>query len=317
LRFVDHPGRRDGQGSALSADQLTLVTVTHNSERELEALLGSVERFLPGAAVVVVDCASRDRSLAVARARPAVRAIELGENLGFGRGGNRGVAVVQSPLTVLVNPDVELLDDSLLRLGGEALSGPERLLAPLVLSPDGSRQETVHPAPCSAADLVRAVVPPAALPGRVGVSLAPWRSAVPRRVGWAVGCAVAARTDTLRRLGPFDERIFMYSEDLELGLRAAQNGVPTWFWPAARVLHHGGHSSFAAFGGEPLQRQAAARHDAVLRRLGPRSAAVDDAQQALTFASRIAYKRALRRPWARERGQLRALRAVRERGRGG
>jgi GT2 family glycosyltransferase len=296
----------------VSPDQLTLVTVTHNSERELAALLSSVERFLPGVATVVVDCASEDGSVALARARAGVTVIALGENLGFGRGCNRGVAAVETAVTVLVNPDVELLDDSLLGLGDEALNRPERLLAPLVLSTDGSRQETVHPAPCSVADLIRAVVPPAAVPGAVGLRMAPWRSRRPRRVGWAVGCALAAATDTLRHLGPFDERIFMYSEDLELGLRARQRGVETWFWPSGRVLHHGGHASYAAFGGEPFERQARARHDVVWRRLGPRAAAVDDAQQALTFASRIAYKRALWRPWTRERRQLQAVRAVRQ-----
>ncbi len=185
-----------------------------------------------------------------------------------------------------------------------------------MLSPDGSRQDTVHPMPASAPDVVRALVPPALAPGRAGVWLAPWRSTEPRQVGWAVGCAIAARTDTLRRLGPFDEAIFLYSEDMELGLRAAAAGVATWFWPAARVCHHRAHSSAVAFGGEPFERLAAARHDVVSRCLGRRRAALDDALQALTFASRIAVKTVLRRPAGRERAQLRALRSLRS-GRGG
>src|SRR5947207_2803067 len=124
--------------------------------------------------------------------------------------------------TALVNPDVELLDDSLLAIGWEALRGdaPERLLAPLVLSADGSRQDTVHPVPVSAADLARSLIPPGALPGRLGVALAPWRSGRPRRVGWAVGCALVPRTTTLLGLGPFDRPIFVYVQDLELGVRA-------------------------------------------------------------------------------------------------
>jgi GT2 family glycosyltransferase len=184
-------------------------------------------------------------------------------------------------------------------------------LAPLVLSPGGARQDTVHPAPGSAADLVFSVVPPAVVPGALGVWLAPWRSAEPRRVGWAVGCALVARTETLRRLGPFDERIFMYGEDMELGLRALEQGVQTWFWPQARVLHHQAHSSRQAFGGEPFERLARARHDAVLRRLGSGRARLDDVAQAATFGSRIVLKRLLGRPAAREQRQLQALRAVR------
>jgi glycosyltransferase involved in cell wall biosynthesis/GT2 family glycosyltransferase len=294
---------------ATAVGSLALLTVTHNSAADLGALLGSVQRHLPGARVVVVDSGSSDDSVAVARRSPAAAVISLAENVGFGRACNEGLRQIEEPLTALVNPDVELLDDSLAALALEASrpDRPERLLAPLVLAPDGSRQDSAHPRPLSLADLVRAVIPPAALAGRVGVPLAPWRAGTPRVVGWAVGCALVARTETLRSLGPFDERIFLYGEDLDLGLRAAELGVRTWFWPSARVLHHGAHATLPAFGGEPFEMLARARHDVLVRHLGPRRARIDDAVQATTFISRIALKRALGRSAARERRQLAAL----------
>jgi N-acetylglucosaminyl-diphospho-decaprenol L-rhamnosyltransferase len=291
----------------------SLVTVTHNSERALEALLDSVDRHLPGVRVVVVDCASQDRSVEVARARRSVMAIPLPENVGFGRACNRGLRAVSAPISVLVNPDVELVDQSLLGLAAEAQRAdrPARLLVPLVLGPDGTRQDSVHPVPGSPANLVTALIPPALVPGRAGAALAPWKASASRRVGWAVACALAAPTDLLRRLGPFDETIFLYGEDLELGLRAAQTGVETWFWPFARVVHHRAHSTSQAFGGEPLEILAAARHDVVARRLGVRRARLDDAAQGVTFASRWALKRAFGRAAERELSQLQALIAVR------
>ena len=291
------------------APGFALLTVTHNSSAQLEALLHSVARHLPGVRVVVVDCASGDDTLAVAARFPEVVAVALGENAGFGVANNRGLAEIDEAVTVLVNPDVELLDGSLAQLAAEA-AREDRLLAPLVLSPDRSRQDTVHPVPASLPDVVRALVPPVMLPGRAGQAVSPWRSTGPRRVGWAVGCALAARTETLRRLGPFDETIFLYSEDMELGLRAAAAGVPTWFWPAARVLHHRAHSSAVAFGGEPFERLAWARHDVIARRLGRRRARLDDLLQAVTFTSRIVIKRVAGRSSRREQNQLRALRAV-------
>jgi GT2 family glycosyltransferase len=103
----------------------------------------------------------------------------------------------------------------------------------------------------------------------------------------------------------------MYGEDLELGLRASAHGVMTWFWPAARVVHHQAHSSSRAFGGEPFERHARGRHEAVLRGRGRRAAALDDTAQAVTFASRMGLKAALGRSAERERRQLRALMAVR------
>lgn len=292
---------------------LALVTVTRNSAAELEALLSSVARHLPGTHVVVVDCASGDQTLDVARReRPGVdvQTIALGQNVGFGAASNIGVDAVREPVTALVNPDVELIDGSLAKLIEEAQRS-RRLLAPLVLSPDGSRQDTAHPLPTSLADLVSSVVPPAAAPGRAGVWLAPWRAKEPRQVGWAVGCALAARTELFRALGPFDDRIFLYGEDLELGLRARAAGIETWFWPTARVLHVGGHSTTRAFAGEPFELLARARREAVERGLGAHRARIDDRAQAVTFGSRIALKRAMRRDVARERSQLAALRSLR------
>jgi N-acetylglucosaminyl-diphospho-decaprenol L-rhamnosyltransferase len=299
----------------LAAGSLAVVTVTHNSERELATLLDSVSRHLPGAEVVVVDSASQDGSLQLARGRPGVTVIGLGENVGFGRACNRGVARVAAPVVALLNPDVELIDDSLLDLAAAALR-EDRLLAPRVLNGDGSIQDTVHPRPGTVADLVRALVPPSAVPGPAGVTLAPWRAQRPRRVGWAVGCALVARTQTLRRLGPFDESVFLYGEDLELGLHARQHGVETWLWPAARVIHRRAHSTGRAFGGEAFERLAQGRHDAVRRRLGAGRAAADDAAQLLTFASRLALKRALGRAGVRERRQLAAVRSLWRRDRG-
>ena len=295
------------------AESLTVVTVSHNSAAELGRLLASVQRHLPGAGTVVVDSGSADESVSVARAAESTTVIDLGENVGFGRACNVGVAAAQTPVTVLLNPDVELVDNSLLRLVDLALEGEpaDRLLAPLVLLGDGRRQDSVHPVPTSAADLVRALVPPGLLPRRLAAPLSPWRARRPRRVGWAVGCALLARTETLRELGPFDEHYFLYGEDLDLSLHAAARGIETWFHPEARVAHERAHASRQTFGGEPFELLARTRHDAVLRRLGVARARIDVGAQTLTFVSRAALKRAVGRPDARELAQLRALRGLR------
>jgi GT2 family glycosyltransferase len=304
-------------GAAPGASRgLEVVTVTHNSAAVLGELLASVERHLPGTPVIVVDSGSSDDTLEVARRSGSARVIALERNVGFGTASNVGVREASAPVVALLNPDVELLDASLQELV-EELSGrgtPDRLLAPLALNSDGSRQDTVHPEPGSWADVLTAVVSPAALPRGAATPLAPWRSGAPRRVGWAVGCALVARTETLRRLGPFDERLFMYGEDLDLCLRARREGVETWFWPAARVIHHRAHASGAAFGGEPFELLARARREVVRRRMGRPRGAVDDAAQALKFASRIAVKGLLGRSSARERRQLEALLATRRDG---
>jgi GT2 family glycosyltransferase/glycosyltransferase involved in cell wall biosynthesis len=298
-------------GTRPAVDDLTLVTVTYNSAPELKRLIRTRDRHLPGVPIVVVDNASSDGSAETVTRSAGVRVVTLDQNVGFGGACNRGLREVRTGVAVLVNPDVELVDGSLGDLARAVRDAPdERILAPLVLNVDGTRQQTAHPRPSSLPDLVQAVVPSALLPS---AWLTPWRATRPRRVGWAVGAALAARTEVLSRLGPFDESIFMYGEDLELGLRAAAAGIATWFWPAARVVHAGAHTTAGAYGGEPFTELAEGRRDVVAGRLGRRRARRDRRAQIVTFATRIAYRRALGRPAEREQRQLAAARAARVR----
>src|SRR6202034_1539358 len=120
-----HRDRTDGGSGSSASPPLALAARTHDSAEALATLLGSAQRHLPGVRVIVVDCGSRDDSLAVARSHPAAVAVDARGNLRFGRGSNLGLEQVSEPVTVFVNPDVELIDDS---LGG---------LADAALAPDG------------------------------------------------------------------------------------------------------------------------------------------------------------------------------------
>ena len=300
------PARRERAG-----DGLALVTVTHDSSREVATLLASAARHLPDAQVVVVDSGSADDSVEVARAHGA-EVIAL-DNVGYGRAANAGVEAAARPVTVVLNPDVELVDASLADVADELArgGGPGRLVVPAVVLPDGSRQDVAQHEPGTLPLLVSALVPPTVLPRRLRPALDPWRAGRPRRVGWPVGACIAARTETLRNLGPFDTDIFLYGEDLDLGLRAADAGIETWFWPDARVLHKRAHTTSRAFDGEPFKLLASRRREVIAARRGRRRARLDDAVQAVTFADRIALKALIRRDTTRERRQLAALRATR------
>jgi N-acetylglucosaminyl-diphospho-decaprenol L-rhamnosyltransferase len=294
---------------------MALVTVLHDSEAEVRSLLASVDRHLPGARVVAVDSGSSDSGPETVRAwrDERVSVVELGENAGFGRACNEALALVEEPVTVLLNPDTELLDASLTALAAEVArpDRAERILAPVVIHPDGLRENSAHPEPGTPPEFLRALVPAATLPRPLRARVEPWRADGPRRVGWAVGACLVARTDTLRRLGPFDDRAFLYAEDLDLGLRATDAGVETWFWPTGRVLHRRGHASARTFGGEPFGLLASRRREVVRRWRGERRQLVDDAAQGVTFATRIALKLLLGASAKREREQLAALRRVR------
>ncbi len=231
--------------------------------------------------------------------------IELGENVGFGRAVNIGLEQVDRAVTIVANPDLELVDDSLESWPQRAQDDRPPAGSAADCGPDGSRQDSVHPAPTSAADLLRALVPPAILPRRLAAPLAPQLAGgLGGRVGG--GRLPGGPYGHPARLGGFDESIFLYGEDLDLGLRAHAAGVETWFWPDARVLHRESHSTARAFDGEAFGLLAEQRQRVVGERLGPRRARVDAAAQLVTFLSRIVLKGLAGREVGRERRQFAA-----------
>ena len=154
-----------------------------------------------------------------------------------------------------------------------------------------------------------AALPRPLLPGPLRRRYEPWRSERPRTVGWAIAACVVARTDLLRRAGPFDPTAFLFYEDLELCLRAADLAAPTLLRPSVALRHLGGTSVERALAGKALELGARRRRE-VLARRGRVPLALDDAAQAVTYGMRAAARALLGRGGAYDRAQLRALRVA-------
>ena len=286
-----------------------IVTVIHDSAADLRRLLGSIERHLkPRPRVIVVDSGSGDDGPDIAREWGA-ELVDLGGNRGFGAGNNAGLERVREPVTALVNPDVELLDDGLARLAELALAR-NALFVPRLLNADGSIQDSAHAVPGTVEAFVPALLPRPLLPPPLRRRYEPWRSEGAREVGWAIAACVAARTDLLTRLGPFDPEAFLFYEDMELCLKARANGAPTILQPEIRLRHLGGTSTERALGAGALDLHARRRREVVATR-GRAALALDDASEAATFGLRAAARRLTGRGGDLELARLRALRRAR------
>lgn len=277
--------------AASAPPRLSVVTVIHDSAAELAVLLASLERHLPEPPqVVVVDSGSHDDGAEFA-AQSGAELVTLDGNPGFGAANNAGVARATGEVVALLNPDVALLDGGLQRLAARA-QAQDALHAPRLVGLDGRTQDSAHPLPGRARELLRALAPGP-------LRREPWRASRERPVGWAIAAALVARTATLRALGPFDPGAFLFYEDLDLALRARATGVPTVLHPQVRLRHAGAHSTRRAFGGEPVELLAARRREVIGARLGRGALARDDAAQLIAHGVRAF------RP--RDRSYLRAL----------
>jgi N-acetylglucosaminyl-diphospho-decaprenol L-rhamnosyltransferase len=256
-----------------------------------------------------VDNRSEDETVARAREwEGPIRVVSLEQNGGFGAAANLGVRDARHEAVVLLNPDTVLVDGSLRDLAGlaaerGALCGPE------LLNPDGSRQPSASARPGGWEVVVEALVPVALVPAPLRIRCEPWRALRTTEVGWLTGACIAAPRELLLRLGPFDERLDLYGEDLELGLRARDVGIPSLYAPdVARVVHLGERSTAPRFGDARAARKLQARRDVVRDRLGRGRERLDFAAQAVFHAGRFAAKRVLGRPAEREAAWLRAAR---------
>jgi N-acetylglucosaminyl-diphospho-decaprenol L-rhamnosyltransferase len=289
--------------------EFAVITVIHDSAAELRGLLDSIERHLdPAPRVLVVDSGSSDDGAELARERGA-EVVDLGGNRGFGAGNNAGLERVREPVTALVNPDVELLDDGLARLAALA-AATDALFVPRLLNADGSTQDSAHPLPGTLEGLVPAILPRPLLPPPLRHRYEPWRSESTREVGWAIAACLAAKTELLRRLGPFDPDAFLFYEDMDLCLRARRERIATVLVPDIRVRHLGGTSTSRALGDQALDLHARRRRE-VMRTQGRRALALDDLTELLTHGLRAAARSVLRREPEPARRRLRAVRRAR------
>lgn len=228
------------------AAEVAVVVVSHNSAEALPPLLDDVateaDRGLR-IRVVVVDNASADDSLSVARTHPGVITVAAPGNLGYAGGMNLGLRHVDPAEAVLVlNPDVRLTAGSIeqllltLRESGASVAVPRIVDAEGELYPSLRREPTVRTALGDALFGGR-------WRGRPGwLSETVWDGdayTTPGDVDWATGAALLIRRDVARSVGPWDERFFLYSEETDLLRRVRVAGGTVRYDPRAVVQHSG------------------------------------------------------------------------------
>ncbi|MFN2590893.1 MAG: glycosyltransferase family 2 protein [Actinomycetota bacterium] len=224
----------------------TAVIVNYNSGDRLDPLLGvltpQVER------VVVVDNASGDGSAEAIQGRPNVRVIRNHTNRGFAAAANQGAAVAESEWLLFVNPDVHLSPTDVTALLADV---PPDVAAVAPLQVDGGgnpKPETGGYRPTLLRYLVWAVVP-VRLHRTWGPWLAPPWPTGDIELDWVSGALLAIRRSVFEALDGFDERFFLYHEDVDFGTRARRAGYRVLCRPVVRLHHEVAH-------GDPRRRIA-------------------------------------------------------------
>lgn len=221
----------------------------------LTTLRGAVEQARLGGVLGQVDLALVDNGddpglleLAHSAGWPEVRVVSGQGNVGFGRGHNLALAGEVKGLHLILNPDVELAQDSLLNAVRFMAEHPDcGLLSPAVRGKEGSCGFLCKRYP-TLLDLFLRGFMPMRIRRLFSARLKRYEmdDCADREVLWdppiVSGCFMLVRGSLLRELGGFDARYFLYFEDFDFSLKAARCSRLAAV-RAVGIAHHGGDAA--------------------------------------------------------------------------
>jgi GT2 family glycosyltransferase len=253
--------------------RVAAAVVSWNTRELLLACLDSLREDAESGLcdVWVVDNGSIDGSVPAARDRaPWAQVIETRDNLGFGRAVNAVARQTDSEWILAANADVALGPGALRTMLGAGSDPRIGCVAPRLIMPNGSTQHSVYPFPTlpltvafnlGLTSVSRRLGDRLCLEGR-------WNPERPRIVPWAIGACLLIRRTAFDEAGGFDERQWMYAEDVDLGWRLRARGWPTAYVPSAHVRHVGAAATRSAFGDQSTSIYLAATYAMLRRRRG-------------------------------------------------
>ena len=222
--------------------RLSVSIVLYNNGEVIFQLLDSMLRHLDlsGITVYIVDNGSIDGAAErIELDYPEFVVLRNPRNPGFGSGHNQVLGLIASDYHLVLNPDVVFNDDALTPMLDYLDSHPEAaIITPRILNQDGSEQVLPKMRPHLRHLLARRQLLPRRMSQKLCAEYTLASTAInqPTVIDCATGSCLIIRTALYKRLKGFDQQFFMYFEDYDLSLRAAEYGRVVFF-PRTSIIH--------------------------------------------------------------------------------
>jgi hypothetical protein len=242
---------KDGQQSPMV--DLSIIIVNWNSKEYVRKCVQSIYANTRRITfeIIVVDGASYDGcGQMLACEFPKARFIQCEKNVGFARANNLGFTQSRGNCVLFLNPDTEVIGNALERILENLNQFPDAGIAGAkLLNSDGTIQTScIQSFPTVLnqaldAEYLRRLFPRSRLWGFTALASG---SQSPSSVEVISGACIMIKRFIFQKISGFDERYFMYSEDLDLCYRVRKAGFNCLYVPEAQIVHHGGGSSALA-----------------------------------------------------------------------
>ncbi len=228
--------------------QLSIIILNYNVRYFLELCIVSVQEAINNldAEIIVIDNNSSDDSCAMMkRCFPDIKLIENQENLGFPKGNNIGVNAAKGTYICILNPDTVVAEDTFTKIldienwklktgivGCKLIDGSGNFL------PESKRGV---PSPFVAFTKIFGLYKISNLFGKYYAQhLSENQSG---KVDILVGAFMILKRELYQEVGGFDEKCFMYSDDIDLSYMVTQKGFENYYYHETSVIHYKGEST--------------------------------------------------------------------------
>jgi GT2 family glycosyltransferase len=235
--------------------KISLVVVTYNSSRTIGKLLTSIgENKQYISEIIVIENNSPDKNDTKKicdkyRNQLNVNFVLLKKNQGFGKSCNYGASLSNSSHILFLNPDTELLSDSIKIIMEHMADNNADIVGGLAMNYSGVPHGSVVRIPnmyiglFEFSNLGKLFNIHSAHRQFYYEDIDVLKSKIDMRVDAVSGAYLLITKEAFKRLNGFDDHIFMYLEDVDLGKRAKDLGMTVIFCPHSHIMHVGGASS--------------------------------------------------------------------------
>ena len=219
---------------------LSIIIVSFNTKALLKKCLESLPSNVE---IIVIDNNSTDGTVQMLREIKAsgkreIKLIENRDNVGFAKAVNQGLKQAKGEYLLLLNSDIFAKEDALAKLLAFVKKEPQvGVVGGCLLNPDGSPQGSCFYLPT----LLR-TVKEFWLNGSSTLGKYTPLGDKPVEVEAVMGAVFLIPKKVLQQVGFFDERYFMYFEDLDYCRRVRENGFKVYYLPEAKFIHEHGAS---------------------------------------------------------------------------
>lgn len=231
--------------------QVDIVIVNWNGGAQLRRCLDSISRVADSVligTVVVVDNNSNDGSPDnLEQVNLPLHVIRNSTNRGFGAACNQGASICKSPYLLFLNPDTEVESTSLsvpLHFLESHRNRDVGVCGIQLVNATGEVSRSCARLPSSGNLIANALGLPQIAPAYFrGVHLSEWSHDSTRDVDHVIGAFYFIRRELFDQIRGFDERYFVYLEDLDLSHSVTQLGKRIVYLTSAKAFHRGGGTS--------------------------------------------------------------------------